>query len=316
LPGHAHSLEAGIRIRQPPQPIWHLEFTASGGRICEFDALDGTSGGLDTDRMNGQISTTSGERVLAAKRHDLIGAALRSTGVVSTEDLARQLGVSPETIRRDLVVLERGGALRRVHGGAALGQPFGAEEPSFADRQTSGTEQKRAIGRRAAQLVSSGQTIVLDVGTTALEVARALPVDFRGAVATCSLLVAAELADRRGIDVLVSGGRLRGGDLALANAQTVSFFADLRSDLAFLGSGGVDAIAGLTDFHLDEVATRRTIIANAARCYVLADAGKLGRIAPHRVCGLGDVDGLVTEGAVPRALGIAIQGGGGAILTA
>lgn len=254
--------------------------------------------------------------MLAAKRYDVIGETLRSAGVASTDDLARALGVSVETVRRDLVVLERRGALQRVRGGAALDATFGGEEAPYTERSTSGTEEKRAIGRRAAQLVQSGQTIILDVGTTALEAARALPHDFHGTVATCSLLVAHELAGRREVEVLVSGGRLRGGDMSLSNAQTVSFFTDLRADLAFLGSGGVDAAAGLTDFHLDEVATRRVIIANTARSFVLADGSKLGRIAPHRVCGLADLDGLITDGAVPTALAVAVQGAGGAVLAA
>ncbi len=254
--------------------------------------------------------------MLAAKRHELIIAALRSAGVVSTEDLAARLEASPETIRRDLVFLEGSGALRRVHGGAALAPGMDGEEASFADRSSSGTDAKRAIGRRAADLVRPGQTVILDVGTTALEVARALPSDFRGTIATCSLRVAAELSTRRAAEILVSGGRLRSGDLSMANAQTVAFFADLRADIAFLGSGGVDASTGLTDFHLDEVATRRVIIANAARSFVLADGTKLGRIAPHRVCGLSELAGLITDGSVPKALKVAVGVAGGTVLSA
>ena len=251
--------------------------------------------------------------MLAAKRYELIGETLRAAGVISTEDLSRQLGVSVETVRRDLVALERRGALRRVHGGAA---PLGGEEGSFADRSSLAIQQKRTIGMLAADLVMPGQTIVLDVGTTCLEVARALSHDFRGTVATCSLLVAGELASRRDIEVLVSGGRLRGGDLSMSNAQTVSFFSDLRADVAFLGSGGVDAGAGLTDFHLDEVATRRVMIANAARSYVLADSSKLGRVAPHRVCGLGDVAGVITDAEMAGPLAVAIHGSGGTVIAA
>ena len=254
--------------------------------------------------------------MLSARRHDLIVEALRSAGVVSTDELAQRLEVSVETVRRDLVVLERRGALRRVHGGAAPARAFGGTEASFDDRSNTATEEKRAIGRRAAELVSCGQTVVLDVGTTALEVARALAPEFRGTVATCSLLVAGELANRGDVEVLVSGGRLRHGDLALSNAQTLSFFTDLRADIAFLGSGGVDAVAGLTDFHVDEVATRRVMIANAARSYVLADSSKLGRVAPHRVCPLAEIDGLITDGDVPTALSIAVQGTGGVVLAA
>jgi DeoR/GlpR family transcriptional regulator of sugar metabolism len=157
--------------------------------------------------------------------------------------------------------------------------------------------------------------VVIDVGTTALEVARALPITFRGTVATCSLLVAAELAGRPTVEVLVSGGRVRAGDLACSNAQALSFFADLRPDVAFLGSGGVDTGTGLTDFHLDEVATRRIILANTARSYVLADSTKFGRVAPHRVCGLEEFDGLITDEMTSAPLRAAIERAGGVVVT-
>jgi len=254
--------------------------------------------------------------VLPAERHGLISEALRSAQVVSTEELARRLGVSAETVRRDLVALERQGALRRVHGGATAGSPFATQEASFADRSALALEAKQAIGRLAAGQVSAGQTIVLDVGTTALEVARALPLAFRGTVATCSLLAAAELAGRRDVEVLVSGGRVRGGDLAMSNATAVAFFAGLHADVAFLGSGCVDASAGLTDFHLDEVATRRVIIANSARSYILADSTKFDRVAPHHVCGLADVNGLITDSRPSQELDLAIKRAGGVVLAA
>jgi DeoR family fructose operon transcriptional repressor len=145
-------------------------------------------------------------------------------------------------------------------------------------------------------------------------VARALPGSFHGTVVTCSLLVAAELAGRPGVDVLVAGGRVRGGDLAVSNAQTVEFFRDVHADVAFLGSGAVAPEAGLTDFYVDEVVTRRVIIANASAAYVLADASKLGQVAPHRVCGLDEVTAVVTDQPPPRALAAAIRDAGGRLL--
>ncbi|MEV7421732.1 MULTISPECIES: DeoR/GlpR family DNA-binding transcription regulator [unclassified Streptomyces] len=254
--------------------------------------------------------------MLPAERHRRICEALRAQRIVSTEDFSRMLDVSAETVRRDLVTLERRGLLVRVHGGATNNAGGFGEEAPFDERSGMDRGAKVAIGVAAAALVRPGQTVVIDVGTTAVEVARALPPDYRGTVATCSLLVAAELAGRPNVEVLVSGGRLRAGDLVCSNAQTMAFFADLRSDVAFLGSGGVDASAGLTDFHLDEVATRRLILANTVRSYILADASKFGRVAPHRVCGLEEVDGLITDARPSPTLESGVERSGGIVVVA
>ncbi|MEV7867682.1 DeoR/GlpR family DNA-binding transcription regulator [Streptomyces sp. NPDC088124] len=254
--------------------------------------------------------------MLPAERHRRICEALRAQRIVSTEDFSRMLDVSQETVRRDLVTLERRGLLVRVHGGATNTAGGFGEEAPFDERSGMERQAKVAIGAAAAALVRPGQTVVIDIGTTAVEVARALPADHRGTVATCSLLVAAELAGRPHVEVLVSGGRLRGGDLACSNAQALAFFADLRADVAFLGSGGVDASAGLTDFHLDEVATRRLMLANTVRSYILADSSKFGRVAPHRVCGLEDVDGLITDARPSSTLESGMERSGGVVVVA
>ncbi|WP_372444733.1 DeoR/GlpR family DNA-binding transcription regulator [Microbispora corallina] len=252
--------------------------------------------------------------VLPAQRRQRIVEALALAGTVRTEDLAGALGVSPETVRRDLAILERRALLVRVHGGAVAAPSAAGEEPSHLERSTAQAEAKAVIGALAARLPRPGQTVVIDVGTTAVHAARALPASFRGVVATCSLLVAAELAGRPGVEVLVSGGRVRQGDLAVSNAHTLAFFGDLRADVALLGSGGVDARAGLTDHHLDEVATRRVILATTARTYVLADTTKHGRVAAHRVCGLDGFSGLVADGPPPPALASALVRAGAEVI--
>ena len=253
--------------------------------------------------------------MLAVERHARILDTVQARQVVSTEELSQSLAVSIETIRRDLVQLGRQGSLRRVHGGAAAASAFASAEVAFEDRTGIASEGKAAIGAIASGLVESGQTIVFDVGTTVLEAARALPASFTGTVATCSLLVAAELAGRPHIELLVAGGRVRGGDLAVSNADTVRFFADLHPDVAFLGSGGVSVEAGLTDFFPDEIATRRVMLANAVRSYVLADASKLRRVAPHGVCGLDELSALITDRTPPAALQTAADRAGMDILT-
>lgn len=252
--------------------------------------------------------------MLPAERHRLILASVADGRVAGTDELAVLLSVSRETVRRDLKVLEQQGSLLRVHGGATARRHTVGPEPSYVDRAGHALEAKRAIGRRAAALVRPGMTVVIDVGTTALEVARALPEDYHGMVATCSLVAAVELAGRPGVDVVVSGGHLRTGDLALWGGVTQEFFENLNPDIAFLGSGGVDAGAGLTDFHLEEVATRRRILARATASYVLADSTKLGRVAAHRVCGLGEFEGLITDKRPETALQAALERSGGQLI--
>ncbi|AXK32487.1 DeoR/GlpR transcriptional regulator [Streptomyces armeniacus] len=232
--------------------------------------------------------------MLAAERHRRIVAELSRLDFVTTDHLTTLLRVSHETVRRDLALLEQRGELLRIHGGATTRQAPVGEEAPFTERTGAHAAEKESIGRAAAALVRPHQTVVIDVGTTALEVARALPADHTGVVATPSLLVAAEVSTRPGIDVLVSGGRLRPGDLACSNAQTVAFFGNLRADAAFIGSGGI-APYGLTDYHLDEVATKHAILDNTTTSYVLADSSKFGRTAAHRVCGLDGFDALITD---------------------
>jgi DeoR family transcriptional regulator, fructose operon transcriptional repressor len=254
--------------------------------------------------------------LLPVARHDAIVTLLNGASTVSTDELANQLGVSLETVRRDLALLEGRGELRRVHGGAARVRGGTGEEPPFAERSVINHQAKADVGRIAAGLVEDGQTVVIDIGTTAVEVARAIAGDFRGTVVTSSLLVAAELATRPNVDVLVSGGRVRRGDLACSNAHAKALFTDLYADIAFVSSGAVDASVGLTDYHPDEVDIRRTVIANSARSYILADSSKLDRVAPHRVCDLASVSGLITEADTSAAVAAAVHESGGVVLSA
>lgn len=215
---------------------------------------------------------------------------------MSTEEFSSTLGVSTETIRRDLAVLERRGLLVRVRGGAAVSRGvISSEEASFEERTDTSRAAKDRIGAAAARLIEPGQTVAIDIGTTALAVARAIPIDFSCTVVTPSLLAAHELADRHNIDVLVCGGRMRSGDLALSGAAAIDFFENVNPDIAFLGSGGVDPVAGLTDYYFDEADLRRRIIANAKKSYVLAHSEKFGRVTRYRVADLAEITGVITE---------------------
>ena len=234
--------------------------------------------------------------MLPTQRRQAILAQVREQAAVSAEDLSRQFGVSVETIRRDLRRLDERGLLERVYGGAT--RPSGrSSEGSFAARSTRHIDRKRAIAALAASLVESGETIVIDVGTTALEVARALPAGFRGRVLTNSVPAAMELSARTDVELLLCGGQVRAGDGACGGAHAEAFFTEFYADRAFLGSGGVHPQAGLTDYYPAEVVVRRTIIDHTAATYVLADSSKLGEIAVHRVCTLDRLTAVITDDA-------------------
>ena len=238
--------------------------------------------------------------MMPTQRRQAILSEVRKASAVSAEDLAGMFGVSVETIRRDLRGLRDAGLLERVYGGAA--RPAGrSDEGSFSARTGRHVELKRAIAALAASLVEPEDTIVIDVGTTALEVARMLPAAFRGRVLTNSVAAAMALGDRSGIDLLLCGGQVRSGDGACSGAHAEAFFDEFYADKAFLGSGGVHAVAGLTDYYPPEVVVRRTIIAHTAASYVLADSSKLGTIAVHRVCALDSITAVVTDDRNPGA---------------
>jgi len=246
--------------------------------------------------------------MLPTQRRQAILAEVSERSAVSAEDLAREFDVSVETIRRDLRGLQRQGLLDRVYGGAT--RPAGrSDEGSFAARSTRHVEAKRAIARLAASLVEPGETIVIDVGTTALEVARALPASFGGRVLTNSVPAVMELSARRDVEILLCGGQIRHGDAACSGAHAEAFFAEFYADRAFLGSGGVHPDAGLTDYYPAEVVVRRTIIAHTAVSYVLADSSKLGAIAVHRVCPLDRIAAVLTDDTQPAGAGPAAHPG-------
>lgn len=206
-------------------------------------------------------------------------------------DIGERLGLSRETVRRGLLELERQGLVQRTHGRVVS---HGHEHP-FRQRRQQHRPTKRAIGRSAAKRIVSGSTIVLDVGTTVAELASLLGPAFQGRVLTNSLLAAAELADRPDVEVLTSGGRVRGGDLACSGPTTEQFFAKWFADQAFLGSGGVDAKAGLTDFWEPEAVVRQVMLTHAKERFVLADSSKLGRVAPVQVCALAELTAIITD---------------------
>jgi DeoR family fructose operon transcriptional repressor len=242
--------------------------------------------------------------MIPEERRQWILRVIDDRSLVRADELAEELQVSVETVRRDLTALHKSGHVRRVYGGAARanGGVNGrhAIEPPYEDRQVLNLAAKQAMAQLAASLARPGETLIFDVGTSVLEVARALPQDFQGRALTNSLFAAIELAHRPELAVHVAGGELRPQDMVCSGPDTATFFAGFYADRAFLGSGGVHPRAGLTDYYPNEVAVRQLLLDRADEIHVLADSTKLGQVALRQVCGLDQITSVITDsGADP-----------------
>jgi DeoR/GlpR family transcriptional regulator of sugar metabolism len=248
--------------------------------------------------------------VLTDERRAVILDRLRTQGRVLATDLSAEFDVSSDTIRRDLRELDALGLLRRVHGGAL---PRHGDASPFATRARHAPEAKASIARRAAACVSDGQVVVLDGGTTTLELARALRHDLRASVITTSPPIALELADRPGLEVIVVGGTLRPNALVTVGAAAIEALRVIRADIVFLGVCGLHPEIGVTTEDLEERHVKATMIDGAAEVVALADHDKLGTAMPAVVAPMRAVTQLVTDADVDdralapyRALGIEV----------
>jgi DeoR/GlpR family transcriptional regulator of sugar metabolism len=228
-----------------------------------------------------------------ARRSEIVGL-LQENGKLEITELSGRFGVSEMTVRRDLETLEREGVLKRVRGGA-ISATSRSYEPPFAFRTGRNTEEKTRIGLAAAGMVSEGETVILDVGTTALAVARALQERRNITVLTPSLRVAWLLADKPELRLIVTGGIVRPGERSLVGALSERAFENLYCDTFFMGIGGVDELAGFTEFNLDDARVKQQAMGCCRRCLVVADASKLGQVAFARVAAIDEVDALITD---------------------
>lgn len=230
---------------------------------------------------------------LVADRHRRILELARQTGSVAVEALAAQLGVTPQTIRKDLNDLAARAMLSRVHGGAVV--TSGVGNLDHATRAAVAADAKAAIGAAAAKLVPDGASLFVNVGTTTEAVARALVTHRELLVITNNINVVDILAARDGVEVIATGGRVRASDRAIVGALAIDFIRGFRVDYAVIGASAIDADGTLLDFDVEEVRVSQTIIAHARKVILVADASKIGRAAPVRIAGVDAIDYLVTD---------------------
>jgi len=231
---------------------------------------------------------------LEAIRHELLRA-----DEVSIDALASRFGVSGMTVRRDLELLESRGDAVRTHGGVALARRLTLEF-SFRERQNTNSEQKRRIAIRAAEHIRDNQVILLDTGTTTLEIARQVTNRRNVTVITTSLAIASALQSAAGVRTVLLGGFLRGGSPDLHGPLTEQNVEMFRAGFAFMGADAIDLDGNTYADDLQVVNLDRKMAAHAARVIVVADSAKFGKSGMCKVFGPEDYDAIVTDSGLGK----------------
>ncbi len=230
--------------------------------------------------------------MLVAQRRDLLAARLLQDGKLVVRELAQELGLSEDCVRRDLQELAAAGLCQRVYGGAL---PLSPATGAFAPRRAIGPENKRRVAARAARLITTGTIAILGGGTTPLAIVAELPHDLRARIVTPSPTTAAALVDHPTVDVFLLGGRLNKQVPSVFGSAAAEAAGKISADLYLLGAAGVHPKEGFTTADPDQAAIDRLLVSRAAETYVLVSSEKLGTVAPFLVVGLPDVTGIITD---------------------
>lgn len=233
------------------------------------------------------------------RRYLDILSAVRENGSITVEELSAKLNVSVVTIRRDLDDLEKQGLLNRTHGGAVAGHPLFYEpfkgDRSFMEQVTRLADEKRRIGRAAADMIQGNETIAITPGTTTAEIIRCLPLNANITVVTNTVNIAMELSKRKDVDVFVTGGHLRGDWFSLVGASAIQTLNNLLIHTLFIGADGLDAEWGASCHNAEEAELNAALLKRARRRIAVVDHTKLATVANWRICDVSQIQSIITD---------------------
>ncbi len=232
--------------------------------------------------------------MLREERKRKISQFIKQNKKGTVAELSKLFEVSESTIRRDLEQLDEQGVIQRAHGGAVIAEPA-APEPPIIQRMAENEEEKRRIGRAAAELIRDAETVFLGSGTTTLEVARNLVEKDNLTVITNTLNIANLFAGKPNITVIVVGGLLRPSELSMIGHITEQVLKELHADKVIMGIRAIDVQAGLTNDYLPETMTDRAIINFSSEVILVADHTKFGKISTAYVAPVERITVLVTD---------------------
>jgi len=243
-----------------------------------------------------------------SQRRLQISELVRQHGSVQVTSLAKRFGVSMQTVRKDLRFLSDRGVMSRAYGGGidskAVGGP--AAEAPYEAKRTSHLEEKRRIGQRAAAMVKAGDTIVIDSGTTGIQLAEALP-NIDVTVVTNDFGVLSSLAPKSNINIVMLGGELRRKSMSFYGGLTVEALNAMHVDKLFLGVDGFDLERGITTHFEPEAMLNRKMVENAGMIIAITDSSKFGKVCLHRIMTVAELDTMITDRDAPEEITQAIQ---------
>jgi DeoR/GlpR family transcriptional regulator of sugar metabolism len=232
--------------------------------------------------------------MMAEERRTQILQIVRSAGRVRVNGLARRFNTSAVTIRSDLNELHQRGLVLRSHGGAVLPDTILRESPVH-ERLKAHSDEKRRIGAMAATLINNGDTIILDSGTTTLEIARQIKKKPGLQVITNGVNIAAELLDARDVQVFIVGGTVRGESASVSGHFTEEMFEQFSADKLFLSGAGCDLDFGISGANLEETMVNRAMIRIAREIILVADASKFSKRSMSRIAPFSQVDTVISD---------------------
>ena len=249
--------------------------------------------------------------MLTSQRKQLILEKLGVEGQVQSKALSILFDVSEDTIRRDLRELAAEGRLQRVHGGAL---PSSSAIAPFAERQSVKMDAKKRVARKGAQLISSGQVVIVDGGTTTSELITFFPPDLRITVVTHSPSIALGLVDHPSIEVILIGGRLYKHSIVAVGVAAIEGIENIHADLFFMGVTGIHPEAGLTTGEFEEACIKRAFSGRAAETVVLASPEKVNTASSFVIGDVSSVNTIVVEDNTDRDWIRAVSEKGGSVV--
>ena len=236
--------------------------------------------------------------MIAEERRKIILEKIKNNNSVSVQELAKEFGITDATIRRDLDMLDQQGLVKRSHGGAVIVSQNVGIESEFEIRKDQEMAAKERIGRRAAAMVSPGDCIGIDIGTTTYEMSRFLKKSDDITVVTASIPVINELILSKNINVICTGGELSRKDKSLIGHNAIRTIHEYILDKVFVGVAGISFDCGLTLYNMNDTLVKRELIKRAREVIVLADSSKIGQTRHAFFCELKEIDKLITDAGI------------------